>query len=129
MCASPTGMIPLRANVSCYSTTRSKWSTRLPLTVSDALACFVLVDKADGRWCLVSGWHTVPAAHVGAKDIHYADTRGNNVFAQENFDGGNSYLHNYRPTGGANMTFDFAIDLFKSGVPLPPKSESCHRSQ
>jgi len=48
------------------------------------------------------GWHRVG-------DTVYTDTRGNNVFAQEDSDNNNS--GGRRPDGGAELVFDFPIDL------------------
>lgn len=70
-----------------------------------------------------SGWHTVPALSVSVPEVYYDDTRGNNVVAQDNIDGGNNWLHNYRPHGGEDMAFDFHLGLPKAGTPLSPKSE------
>ncbi|KAL8280180.1 hypothetical protein RQP46_007510 [Phenoliferia psychrophenolica] len=66
-----------------------------------------------------AGWHTIPAAYKGGKEQYFKDTRGNNVYAQDNKDGGNS-MNGYRPSGGANMTFDFPLGWPKEGTPLDP---------
>ena len=57
-----------------------------------------------------SGWHTS------------SDTRGNNVVAQENWDGGDAYVNNLRPDGGKNLSFSFPIHMTKPGKALDPKS-------
>ncbi|KAG6890177.1 hypothetical protein C0995_010882 [Termitomyces sp. Mi166 len=63
------------------------------------------------------GWHALPYSH----DPYFKSVRpnkkgfwhnttttwGNNVFAQENWEGRNSYLDNYRPDGGKTKVFDF----------------------
>jgi extracellular elastinolytic metalloproteinase len=69
-----------------------------------------------------AGWHTVPATSIGSKPVYYDDTRGNNVMAQDNVDGGNQYINNYRPHAGVNMSFDFTLGLPKAGTPLAPRS-------
>ncbi|AKS41411.1 M36 family metallopeptidase [Wenzhouxiangella marina] len=48
------------------------------------------------------GWHT-------AGTTNYTDTRGNNVFAQEDTDANNA--DGRRPDGGVDLNFDFAVDL------------------
>ncbi|KAI9221782.1 Fungalysin metallopeptidase-domain-containing protein [Blastocladiella britannica] len=54
------------------------------------------------------GWHAQSAAKS------FTDTRGNNVFAQENLSGGNGFLNNQRPDGGAALDFTkFKPDLTK----------------
>ncbi|KAM0746933.1 hypothetical protein T439DRAFT_329204 [Meredithblackwellia eburnea MCA 4105] len=68
------------------------------------------------------GWHTIPATFKGGKDKQFYDTRGNNVYAQDNPDGGNGYENNYRPSGGANLTFDFPLGWPKEGTPLDPRT-------
>lgn len=61
------------------------------------------------------GWHTLPYANDPLfrgtnKEFFHNTTRtwGNNVFAQENWEGANSYLENYRPDAGSGKSFDFA---------------------
>ena len=51
------------------------------------------------------GWHDTNGI-IGAE---YTDTRGNNVFAQEDIDGNNT--GGARPDGGVNLSFDFPLDL------------------
>ena len=51
------------------------------------------------------GWHDTN----GAAGAEYTDTRGNNVFAQEDVDANNS--GGFRPSGGASLSFDFPLDL------------------
>jgi extracellular elastinolytic metalloproteinase len=53
------------------------------------------------------GWHD----QDGGKT--FTNTVGNNVYAQENWDGGDLYLDNKRPSGGASLNFDTAIDVTK----------------
>ncbi|MBK8499954.1 MAG: M36 family metallopeptidase [Flavobacteriales bacterium] len=55
------------------------------------------------------GWHDTNGA-VGAE---YTDTRGNNCRAQDDTDNNNT--GGTRPSGGANLDFDFTLDL--SGAP------------
>lgn len=64
-----------------------------------------------------AGWHAIPYAndpqstHVRRKGGEFwrntTTTWGNNVFAQENWEGANSFIDNYRPDAGAEMNFDF----------------------
>ena len=51
------------------------------------------------------GWHDTD----GIAGPEYTDTRGNNVFAQEDAEGDDT--NGYRPDGGAGLDFDFPIDL------------------
>ncbi|MEO8068616.1 MAG: M36 family metallopeptidase [Flavobacteriales bacterium] len=51
------------------------------------------------------GWHDTN----GAAGAEYTITRGNNVLAQEDANGDNGT--GYSPSGGANLDFDFAINL------------------
>jgi uncharacterized repeat protein (TIGR01451 family) len=50
------------------------------------------------------GWHDTD----GAAGAEYTDTRGNNVYAQE--DANADDIDGFRPDGGANLIFDFAWD-------------------
>jgi extracellular elastinolytic metalloproteinase len=52
------------------------------------------------------GWHRM--TETGTT---YTDTRGNNVYAQENWSGGTSWQNNYRPSGGSPLDFDFTINF------------------
>ncbi|KAH6585208.1 hypothetical protein BASA61_007001 [Batrachochytrium salamandrivorans] len=54
------------------------------------------------------GWHS-----QGTVRDAYNVTIGNNVFAQDNPDGGNSWRKNYRPSAGKDMLFDFPINQKK----------------
>ena len=51
------------------------------------------------------GWHDVD----GAAGAEYTDTRGNNVFVQDDWDADNS--GGTRPDGGTNLVFDYPIDF------------------
>ncbi len=51
------------------------------------------------------GWHDTD----GNPGAEFTDTRGNNVFAQEDRDANNS--GGFRPSGGAGLDFQFPIDL------------------
>lgn len=55
------------------------------------------------------GWHDTN----GVAGPEFTDTRGNNVFAQEDADANNT--GGFRPDGGASLNFDFPMDLT-----LPP---------
>lgn len=54
-----------------------------------------------------AGWHTI--GH--AKNKTTSVTMGNNVYAQENKDGRDSWEKNYRPNGGKSLVFDFYANL------------------
>ena len=54
------------------------------------------------------GWHDTD----GAAGAEYTDTRGNNVFAQEDADYNNT--GGFRPDGGADLNFDYTLDLAQS---------------
>ncbi|KAH9475195.1 Extracellular metalloproteinase MEP [Psilocybe cubensis] len=66
------------------------------------------------------GWHSIPyandpsfrGARLPTKDFYRNTTTtwGNNVFAQENWQGQNSYIDNYRPEAGKSKKFDFEYD-------------------
>ncbi|GAA5896414.1 M36 family metallopeptidase [Sporobolomyces salmoneus] len=66
-----------------------------------------------------AGWHYVPSEHKGGSEIFYFETRGNNVLAQDNPDGGNS-MNGFRANGGKDLKFDFPIHMTKPGTPLDP---------
>ena len=63
------------------------------------------------------GWHAIPQENnpsddpylAGKKDeiCDFTTTWGNNVQAQENWEGRNSWMSNYRPEGNDNLTFAF----------------------
>ncbi|KAJ7902818.1 Fungalysin metallopeptidase-domain-containing protein [Mycena olivaceomarginata] len=63
------------------------------------------------------GWHSLPYANdpsfrgvkVATKEFYRNTTTtwGNNVFAQENWEGQNSYVSNYRPDAGPGKAFDY----------------------
>lgn len=63
----------------------------------------------DGGIASPFGWHDTN----GAAGAEYTDTRGNNCRAQEDADANNT--GGTRPSGGANLDFDFALDL--TGAP------------
>ncbi|KAJ7074555.1 Fungalysin metallopeptidase-domain-containing protein [Mycena amicta] len=64
------------------------------------------------------GWHALPYANdpsfagvkVKAKEFfrNTTTTWGNNVFAQENWEGQNAYISNYRPDAGVGKAFDYS---------------------
>lgn len=54
------------------------------------------------------GWHDTD----GVDGPEYTITRGNNVFAYE--DQANTNMPGYSPDGGANLNFDFPLDLTKT---------------
>ncbi|KIO19789.1 hypothetical protein M407DRAFT_82347 [Tulasnella calospora MUT 4182] len=86
------------------------------------------------------GWHAIPAANNPQTDSDYrlqgfksdaADdmcyfttTWGNNVQAQENWEGRNNWLKNYRPEGSRNLTFVYPYGASEKhdGDKVDPKS-------
>ncbi len=55
------------------------------------------------------GWHDTN----GSPGAEYTDTRGNNVFAQEDHAANNSN-NGFRPDGGSTLNFNFPLDLTQS---------------
>jgi len=66
-----------------------------------------------------AGWHAIPYSNDPSyrgvrihKNLGFwrntTTTWGNNVFAQENWEGQNSFIDNYRPDGGRSKGFDYA---------------------
>ncbi len=53
------------------------------------------------------GWHDIN----GIAGAEYTDTRGNNVFAQEDVEHDDDDTEGFRPDGGSTLTFDFPVDL------------------
>ncbi|KAG6811423.1 hypothetical protein H0H92_007531 [Tricholoma furcatifolium] len=67
------------------------------------------------------GWHTLPYANDPAyRDLKLSKNKafwrnttttwGNNVFAQENWEGRNNFIDNYRPDAGKAKVFDYKYD-------------------
>ncbi|KAF8197083.1 extracellular elastinolytic metallo proteinase [Pholiota molesta] len=66
------------------------------------------------------GWHAIPynndpsfkGVRLSTKDFYRNTTTtwGNNVFAQENWEGQNQFMKNYRPDAGSSKQFDFTYD-------------------
>jgi extracellular elastinolytic metalloproteinase len=64
------------------------------------------------------GWHVIPvkndplSSNLKKKDEYsnFTTTFGNNVFAHEDWEGANNYLHNYRPDGGDELIFNYPYD-------------------
>ncbi|KAF8906996.1 Fungalysin metallopeptidase-domain-containing protein [Gymnopilus junonius] len=65
------------------------------------------------------GWHSVPFANdpsfkgaVPQKEFYRNTTTtwGNNVFAQENWEGQNAFISNYRPDAGNDRSFHYTYD-------------------
>jgi extracellular elastinolytic metalloproteinase len=56
------------------------------------------------------GWHNQGDGEIQTVTI------GNNVYAQENFDGLPAWENNYRPSGGNNLVFNFPIDFTEEPV-------------
>lgn len=69
-----------------------------------------LNDPSEGdRSVVTDPWNikTSPFTWFGDGTSNYTVTRGNNAIAQNNPSGGNTYLNNHRPDGGASRTFEF----------------------
>ncbi len=64
----------------------------------------LLIDPFDPQ-ASPFGWHDTD----GLAGPEYTDTRGNNVFAQEDRDANN--IGGFRPSGGPSLDFDFPIDF------------------
>ncbi|KAI0262120.1 Fungalysin metallopeptidase-domain-containing protein [Gloeopeniophorella convolvens] len=89
---------------------------------------FGINDPSEGNRSLVKenfdslasplGWHVIPVANdplssnLKKKGLYsnFTTTFGNNVFAHENWEGQNGWLHNYRPDGGEDMLFNFTYN-------------------
>ncbi|GAB3230786.1 hypothetical protein GCM10027346_16710 [Hymenobacter seoulensis] len=69
---------------------------------------FVSTSAADEK-ASPRGWHYSPAGS-------FTTTRGNNVFAYEDPTNNNSFATNYSPDGGADLNFNFPVDLTKQPV-------------
>lgn len=71
------------------------------------------------------GWHWIPVANDPSQDkfikekkaTTHTETFGNHVFAQENKEGRNDWLNNYRPDAGPSMVFNFSY------APVPTEQE------
>jgi extracellular elastinolytic metalloproteinase len=57
-----------------------------------------------------AGWHTTGS---NSNETRHTVTAGNNVFAQENADGGSDWKDNYRPNGKKSLVFDFPVNFKK----------------
>lgn len=68
-----------------------------------------LVESPEHPYASPLGW---TQKVVKGQHVNFNDTRGNNVYAQNNPDGGNDYLKNYRPQS-ENGVFDFPLELEK----------------
>ncbi|RKP16979.1 peptidase M36 [Rozella allomycis CSF55] len=88
--------------------------------VADALYNVYPIGTAhplDGRRALLVDPYPKNASPLGwhqTKSWNSTQTKGNNVYAQENVDGGYDWANNYRPDGGRSLKFDFPIDFKKS---------------
>ncbi|MEM9554391.1 MAG: M36 family metallopeptidase [Acidobacteriota bacterium] len=69
----------------------------------------VLIPEESDATASPFGWHD----DDGAAGAEYTDTRGNNVWAQDDLDGNNT--GGTRPDGGAGLSFDFAHDDVNDG--------------
>jgi len=73
-----------------------------------------------------AGWHALPYTNdpsfKGVKSSNdfwrnTTTTWGNNAFAQENWEGQNSYMNNYRPDAGKSKVFDYPYAPHKTEKP------------
>ncbi|KAI5803594.1 extracellular metallo proteinase mep [Peziza echinospora] len=78
-------------------------------------------DPTDGDRVLLTNPHNTATSpngwHASSDGTKYTTLRGNNGIAQENWDGGSDYLDNYRPDGGADLTFSFPYPAANSTDP------------
>lgn len=75
-------------------------------------------DPSDGSRSIVTDPHLASTGsplgwHDQGNGKKFTDTIGNNVYAQENFNGLPGWESNYRPDGGSSLKFDFPIDFKK----------------
>ncbi|KAJ3850382.1 Fungalysin metallopeptidase-domain-containing protein [Lentinula lateritia] len=110
------------------------WASDAPVPVPDApkepasynVFAWGVNDPAEGNRTLQKenfdslaspiGWHSLPFANdpsyrgIKPSNEFYRNTSttfGNNVFAQENWEGQNAYINNYRPDAGSSSVYDF----------------------
>lgn len=76
----------------------------LPLTAPDD-GVRQLESSPEDAFSSPFGWHDIN----GIAGADFTDTRGNNVFAQEDLNGDDA--GGVRPTGGASLDFDYPIDF------------------
>ncbi|KAK2464973.1 hypothetical protein APHAL10511_003049 [Amanita phalloides] len=80
------------------------------------------------------GWHSIPysvdptfrgSGPKFSKDFwrNTTTTWGNNIFAQEDWEGRDHFVHNHRPVADEHMTFDYAYDPH-AGPGIDPMTES-----
>ncbi|KAG8967854.1 Fungalysin/Thermolysin Extracellular metalloproteinase 5 [Tulasnella sp. 419] len=93
-----------------------RWGTNDPESGSRSSECSprdTLTATNEIKAASPLGWHTipnnkVPGSRSNATDpVKFTTTFGNNVFAQENWSGGFSFLNNFRPDAGAKMEFNW----------------------
>jgi extracellular elastinolytic metalloproteinase len=93
-----------------------------------------IVSENDDKIASPVGWHVLPFANdptyhgsgVNHKDFfrNTTSTWGNNVFAQENWEGRNNFVRNGRPSvDGKGMQFDYMYDP-QDGPEVDPMSEA-----
>jgi len=71
------------------------------------------------------GWHTLPhkndPSSIGTESTEFyrntTTTWGNNVFAQENWEGRNEFIDNYRPDAGKSLAFDYKYNPLETEKP------------
>jgi len=66
-----------------------------------------LVDHPQDKTASTLGWHDQDSGKT------FDTTIGNNVFAQDNRNGGSEWRDNYRPQVSSDLDFDFVIDFKK----------------
>ncbi|KAJ1674998.1 hypothetical protein EV182_002140, partial [Spiromyces aspiralis] len=78
----------------------------LPLGINDiTVGNRTMVLNPEAKLASPLGWHAQSEAAT------FTTTVGNNVWAQENRNGGWNWRTNYRPSGGRALHFDFPLDL------------------
>ena len=84
----------------------------------------ILESKAADKLASPYGWRSIPLpnlpsgmfnlAPIPVPDknviVNFTTTLGNNVFAQENWEGLNAFVSNYRPDAGSSLNFTYIYD-------------------
>lgn len=93
-------------NLSTTNMQMSETYNAFPLTVeSPAHGARTIISNPSDPVASPFGWHDTD----GAPGAEFTDTRGNNTYSQLDPTGTNFEVH--RPDGGANLQFDFNLDL------------------
>jgi extracellular elastinolytic metalloproteinase len=90
----------------------------------------VIESKTADKLASPNGWHSIPLANLPSglvsfaplpipdKDqiANFSTTIGNNVFAQENWEGLNRFVTNYRPDAGHSLNFTYPYNPQDKGT-------------